>query len=1028
MDIFLQAAALISELPGSLVYHLVLVFTVGFATTMALARGRSLLRDGTALRAAIGAGLMFALYLATLSLALLSALNLINGYVVAPPLDRAVSTLCILIVMWLFFAPRPGRLADAVLGLAALLVIVALALSWATWAPAARTAAFYNGTAQETAWELAQLGLLGLGLLITLVLAFRRHPRWPLGLTILGLLAAGHGLHYLNLIAGLNFAGPARLLEILAVPLVAALIYQRSQPALAAATGVVPSEAPGGTRLAPTPDPQAAQALASLSGAQTLDGLARLISQAVAHTLNAPAAAVLSGPAPDGRFQLLAVYDRAQAGWEATGTGTGPSASHVLPSAAAIAKALDNDQAASLRTPEHDADRQVLAQATGYPFAGSGLLAPIKVPGGELKAAVAVWPPAGQEDWPPEAAAWLGALAAPFAHAWLQVTDAGLPHTSPETSAASRAEAEQLRLETQTLTEQVRTLQRSATAHADQLGELETLRRDLHALQPEIEALRRRESELLAELETARAASETMVVAPPTQPMRAVADETMAAGLPAETTELEQRASGLQRELEAARERVAALEAEAAGRQRQLDEAHAAPPAAVDDGQLEALRGQLAALHAEVERHRGEEAQLRREAEAALDQLQQAQYEFNQTQTELAGTREQLELAQQALREARGAAHLTAQPEETLVAAPVPAAGGDPALAERLQVLEAELTDYRQQVARLRTELDLSRAEQSPRPAAAASLNFDDAEGNLSEMLEALAQAEERLTRQGAELAEARRALAESERLRLAPPPAAPARPVQAADMEVIASLTQELRQPMSSIVGYADLLLSESVGLIGALQRKFLERIKASSERIGVLLDDLIRVMDIDSGNLKLAQESVDVSRVIDDALRASDALFREKNLQLTCDIPANLPPVQADRDALLQIFSHLLGNSGAASQNDTAVHLTVEHQSEQRPGADPLNYLILSVSDTGGGISPEDQPRVFSRLYRADAPLIAGLGDNGMGLSIAKALVEGHGGRIWVLSDPGVGSTFFVLLPLEGKYAKANGVRPPP
>ena len=126
-----------------------------------------------------------------------------------------------------------------------------------------------------------------------------------------------------------------------------------------------------------------------------------------------------------------------------------------------------------------------------------------------------------------------------------------------------------------------------------------------------------------------------------------------------------------------------------------------------------------------------------------------------------------------------------------------------------------------------------------------------------------------------------------------------------------------------------------------------------------------------------------------------------------------------------LFRSVSHLLANSGAASASDSEVHLTVQHQMEQRPGADPLNYLILSVTDTGGGIAPEDQPRVFSRLYRADAPLIGGLGDNGMGLAIAKALVEGHGGRIWVISDPGVGSTFYVLLPLEGRYAKANGAR---
>jgi len=246
--------------------------------------------------------------------------------------------------------------------------------------------------------------------------------------------------------------------------------------------------------------------------------------------------------------------------------------------------------------------------------------------------------------------------------------------------------------------------------------------------------------------------------------------------------------------------------------------------------------------------------------------------------------------------------------------------------------------------------------------------------------------------------------------------------------MEIIASLAQELRQPMSSIIGYADLLLSESVGLIGALQRKFLERIRASSERIGVLLDDLMRVMDIDSGNLKLAQESVDVSRVVDDVLRSTSNQFLEKNLRLVCDVSPHLPPVQADRDALVQIFSHLLSNSGAASANDSEVRLTVHLQTEERPGLDPLNYLIISITDTGGGISPEDQPRVFSRLYRADAPLIGGLGDNGMGQSIVKALVEGHGGRIWVISDPGVGSTFYVLLPLEGKTAKTVLKAPAP
>jgi signal transduction histidine kinase len=229
----------------------------------------------------------------------------------------------------------------------------------------------------------------------------------------------------------------------------------------------------------------------------------------------------------------------------------------------------------------------------------------------------------------------------------------------------------------------------------------------------------------------------------------------------------------------------------------------------------------------------------------------------------------------------------------------------------------------------------------------------------------------------------------------------------------------------MSSIVGYADLLLGESVGILGALQRKFLERIKASSERMGVLLDDLIRVMDIDSGNLRLAPESVDVGRVVDDALHGCETLFQAKSIRVETALPDDLPPIQADRDALLQIFTHLLNNSGAASASDSLVRLTVQREVDQRPGLPPSSYLVISVTDTGGGIAPEDQPRVFSRLYRADAPLIAGLGDNGMGLSIAKALVEAHGGRIWVISEPGQGSTFYVLLPLDGKASRPNGAR---
>lgn len=233
----------------------------------------------------------------------------------------------------------------------------------------------------------------------------------------------------------------------------------------------------------------------------------------------------------------------------------------------------------------------------------------------------------------------------------------------------------------------------------------------------------------------------------------------------------------------------------------------------------------------------------------------------------------------------------------------------------------------------------------------------------------------------------------------------------QPAGAEVIAAITQELRQPMSSITGYTDLLLGESVGIIGALQRKFLERVKTSIERMGTLLEDLIRVTAIDTGTLKLEPEAVDVAGVIEDAIMGSGAQFREKGITLRLDISDDLPLLKADRDAVYQIVSHLLANACLASALDGEVGLTASHQVVGDAG-----HLLLSVKDTGGGIPVEDQGRVFTRLYRADNPLIPGLGDTGVGLSIVKVLVEAHGGRIQVESEAGVGSTFNVLLPADG------------
>jgi len=226
---------------------------------------------------------------------------------------------------------------------------------------------------------------------------------------------------------------------------------------------------------------------------------------------------------------------------------------------------------------------------------------------------------------------------------------------------------------------------------------------------------------------------------------------------------------------------------------------------------------------------------------------------------------------------------------------------------------------------------------------------------------------------------------------------------------EVIASIAQELRQPMSSVVGYTDLLLGESVGILGSLQRKFVERIKASTERIGTLVDDMIQVTNLETGLTELKPEPADLNGIIDNAMSYTSSQVREKNITLHLDLPKQIDSIYADREALQQILIHLLQNAGAVSPVEGTITLKVQTQTE-----DEQEYVLLQVTDTGGGIASEDIPRVFTRLYRADNVLIQGLGDTGVGLSIAKSLTEAQNGRIWVESEAGVGSTFSVLLPV--------------
>jgi signal transduction histidine kinase len=234
---------------------------------------------------------------------------------------------------------------------------------------------------------------------------------------------------------------------------------------------------------------------------------------------------------------------------------------------------------------------------------------------------------------------------------------------------------------------------------------------------------------------------------------------------------------------------------------------------------------------------------------------------------------------------------------------------------------------------------------------------------------------------------------------------------------QIAVSLIHELSTPMNSITGYTDLLLGESVGILGEKQRQFLQRIKANIERMDGLLSDLIKITAIDAEQISLVIEPVDVINVIEDAIMSLSAQFSKRELTVQMDMPSELPHVHADRDGLYQIVQYLLSNACQSSEPGTEIriHARLEEYDDQVEGLP--DYLFVSVADTGGGIALEDQRRVFQHLHQADNSPIAGLGDIGAGMSTTKSLVEAQGGRIWVESEMGVGSTFSVILPLSSE-----------
>jgi signal transduction histidine kinase len=221
---------------------------------------------------------------------------------------------------------------------------------------------------------------------------------------------------------------------------------------------------------------------------------------------------------------------------------------------------------------------------------------------------------------------------------------------------------------------------------------------------------------------------------------------------------------------------------------------------------------------------------------------------------------------------------------------------------------------------------------------------------------------------------------------------------------QLIGDVTHELRTPLTAIQGYMEGLMD---GVLPADESTY-QTVSAEAGRLKRLVDDLQELSRIEAGAFELSRLPVDVASLLQAACRRLERQYAEKGVSLlVADLPAQLPLVWADEDRLNQVLTNLLGNALQYTPPGGQVRVSASHQEKE---------LLVQVSDSGAGIAAEHLPLLFTRFYRVDKSRSRAGGGSGIGLTIARHLVEAHGGRIWAESPgPGEGSTFSFSLPVN-------------
>jgi GAF domain-containing protein len=237
---------------------------------------------------------------------------------------------------------------------------------------------------------------------------------------------------------------------------------------------------------------------------------------------------------------------------------------------------------------------------------------------------------------------------------------------------------------------------------------------------------------------------------------------------------------------------------------------------------------------------------------------------------------------------------------------------------------------------------------------------------------------------------------------------------------QFLANMSHELRTPLNSILGFSRVILKGIDGPITELQEQDLSAIYNSGQHLLGLINDILDLSKIEAGKMELSlQDNVDLNEIIQGVLTTAVGLIKDKPIQLHSVIPADLPLITADTRKVRQIILNLVSNAAKFTEEGS---ITVEAKLQRNTNG--VNEILISVTDTGSGISTEDQKKLFTPFSQVDSSLTRKTDGTGLGLSISQYFVHMHGGEIGLQSELGKGSTFYFSLPTKPKSTTTSSI----